>query len=320
MEAIDLEAGAGEVVVLLGPNGSGKTTLLRLLATELRPHGGRLELLGDEVPPATGALRRRLGVAGDRPVHLEVLSGRRNVVFFGRARGLGRREAARRADALLERLELASDARAPAGAYSHGMRRKLLLAQALVHDPPLLLLDEPTLGLDPPSLDELRALLRERAEDGATIVVATNDLSFVTGVAHRVAFLHRGRKVADAPPSELLARLEGRTTLEIRLGGPVPPAVEYPEDVRAHPRAGGLVVESPRGARALPGVCRALLDAGATLREVRVREPDLGDAFLALTGEELPTDPGDDVASPLADPGATRPPRAGRPSSPEGHP
>lgn len=289
MDGVDLQVEPGQVVVLLGPNGSGKTTLLRVLATELRPGRGRIELLGRSPGRRPGPLRRRLGVARDLPVHLDVLSGRRNVAFFGRARGLSRAEAARRADALLDRLGLAEDAGVPAGSYSHGMRRKLLLAGALVHAPELLLLDEPTLGLDPPSLDVLRALLRERAADGTAVVMATNDLPFVRGVAHRVIFVHRGRKVADAPPEELLAGLEGRTALEVRLQGPVPDGVRYPEGVRVHPRPGGLVVESAEGAEALPGVCRALLDAGAVLREVRVRKPDLGDAFLVLTGEELPS-------------------------------
>lgn len=289
VDGVDLEVQPGEVVVLLGPNGSGKTTLLRVLATELRPGEGRIELLGRSPGRRPGPLRRRLGVARDLPVHLDVLSGRRNVAFFGQARGLSRAEAERRADALLERLGLADDARAPAGSYSHGMRRKLLLVGALVHAPDLLLLDEPSLGLDPPSLDVLRALLRERAADGAAVVLATNDLPFARGVAQRVAFLHRGRKVADAPPEELLAGLEGRTALEVRLQGPLPDGVRYPEGVRVHPHPGGLVVESAEGAEALPEVCRALLDAGAVLREVRVREPDLGDAFLALTGEELPS-------------------------------
>ena len=204
VEAVDLEARPGEVVALLGPNGSGKSTLLRLLATELRPGAGRLELLGRVPSRRTVALRRRLGVAPDVPVHLDVLSGRHNVVLFGRAAGLGSREARERADALLERLGLAEDAAAPAGAYSHGMRRKLLLAQALVHEPDLLLLDEPTLGLDPPSREALLDLLRERAGTGAATVVASNDLPFVWELAHRVAFLHRGRKVAGGTPAELL--------------------------------------------------------------------------------------------------------------------
>lgn len=288
VEGVDLDVAAGEVVGLLGPNGSGKTTLLRLLATDLRPGAGRLELLGREPGRRPGPLRRRLGIADDVPVHPDPLPGRRSVVFFGRAAGLGRAEAERRADALLERLGLSGDAGVPAASYSHGMRRKLLLAQTLVHDPEVLLLDEPTLGLDPPSLEVLRELVAERAAAGAAVVMAANDLPFVRRVAHRVTFLHRGRKVADAPPDELLAGLEGRTTLEIRLDGPVPPGLELPAEVSAHPRPGGLTVESRAGARILPGVCRALLDAGAIPREVRVRQPDLGDVFVALTGDELP--------------------------------
>lgn len=288
VEGVDLDVAPGEVVALLGPNGSGKTTLLRLLATDLRPGGGTLEILGREPGRRPEPLRRRLGIADDVPVHLDVLPGRSGVTFFGRASGVPRAEAERRADALLGRLGLTEDAGAPAGSYSHGMRRKLLLAQALVHEPDLLLLDEPTLGLDLPSLQVLRELVAERAAAGAAVVMATNDLPFVEGVADRVVFLHRGRKVADAPPSELLARLEGRTTLDVRLDGPLPPDLDLPADVSAHPRPRGLTLESGSGARVLPDVCRALLDAGAALREVRVRQPDLGDVFVALTGDALP--------------------------------
>lgn len=288
---IDLEVAPGEVVAFLGPNGSGKTTLLRLLATDLRAGSGRLEILGRVPGRRPADLRRRLGVAGDEPVHLEALSGRQNAIFFGRAAGVPRAEAESRADELLALLGLAPDARAPAGSYSYGMRRKLLLTQALVAGPELVLLDEPTVGLDPPSRGVLHDLLRQRVADGAAVVLATNDLPFVRRVAHRIAFLHEGRKVADAPPSELLAAVEGRTTLEIGLEGPPPREVDYPPGLGVRPRPGGLVVESPDGPGVLPDVCRALLDAGAALREVRVREPDLADVFRALTGDELREDP-----------------------------
>jgi ABC-2 type transport system ATP-binding protein len=314
VEDVDLEVSAGEIVALLGPNGSGKSTLLRLLGTALRPMTGRIEhsIPGAEArralpprgegpgrpsdagpAPSLAGLRRSLGQAADEPVHVDVLSGLENALFFARAAGLSRADAESRVRPLMELLGLDPDDRAPVGAYSFGMRRKLLLVQALAHDPPVLLLDEPTIGLDPASLGALERLLRGRAAAGAAVVLATNDVTWVAAVASRVVFLHEGRKVRDAPPAELLAELQGRTEIDFAIGSDSgaptladPSAVRLPEGCTVTASPGRLLVHAP-GPEALPPLCRALLDAGLPIRDVRLTPPTLAGIFRRLTGAEL---------------------------------
>jgi len=308
-QALDMAVEAGERVAFMGPNGSGKTTLLRVLSTALRPTAGRLRLLGDPVPPATPELRRRLGVAGDRPVHLDALTGRENLRLFGCASGLSGTDAEARGAALFERFGLTPDADVPVAAWSLGMRRKLLLACAAVHDPELVLLDEPTLGLDPPSIDALLALVAERTSRGRTAaVVASNDPGFVERVADRVLFLDRGRVVLEGTPAGLLeAHGSGAAcTVEVRRPDGVPGDGE-PEGPRALPqrvgerlpkRAGielrstarGIEARLAGGATDLPALVEAIGAAGLEIRSLDLRAPTLADIFRAETGTSL--DPG----------------------------
>jgi len=216
LEAFDLDVAPGEVVGVLGPNGAGKTSLLRLLATGRRPAAGTLALLGHDAARPTAALRRQIGVAGDDAVHADALTGRENAVLFARAVGLARAEAERAADALLERFRLAADAHRPVGEYSSGMRRRLLLAQALAHAPRLVVLDEPTTGLDPEGRDALREVLDERARAGAAIVCASNDVVEAERMCGRVVFLRAGRKVLEGAPRDLIAALGAREVVEVR--------------------------------------------------------------------------------------------------------
>ncbi|MFI5279707.1 MAG: ABC transporter ATP-binding protein [Gemmatimonadales bacterium] len=214
--ALDLDVAAGEVVGVLGPNGAGKTSLLRLLATGRRPAAGTLALLGEDASHPTAALRRKIGVAGDEAVHLDALSGRENLALFARAAGLSRAAAARAADPMLDRFHLTADADRPVAEYSLGMRRRLLLAEALAHEPRLVVLDEPTTGLDPEGRDALRAVLRERAAAGAAVVCASNDVAEVERLADRVIFLRDGRKVLEGGPRDLIAALGDKPVVEMR--------------------------------------------------------------------------------------------------------
>lgn len=293
LDAVELRADPGRVVALLGPNGSGKTTLLRLLAGRLRPDGGRLRVLGAG-PPLPSPVLRRAAYAGAEPVHRESLSGRENARFFARARGM-RKEAARRtADGLLERLGLAEMADEPVSAYSRGMKRKLLLAECLVHRPDLLLLDEPFGGLDPPAADALTDELRRLSADGAAVVLATHAVGRVPELADRIVFLHRGRVVADEAPGALLCRLRERRRAELRVRLPERsphPALAAPFRVEAEDRDGTgrvrLEVSWPADEADVTDLLRILAASGAALRELRVPEPDLSGAFRVLTGDDL---------------------------------
>jgi len=283
---IDFAVSAGMVVGLVGPNGAGKSTLLRLLATLIEPDAGELRLLGE--PVSTGSrtrVRRRIGWVPDAAPHFGRLTGRENTVLFGRAAGLPAADAAAAAERLLARLGLAADADRPAREYSFGMSRKLALAEALVHAPPLAVLDEPTIGLDPASRDAAITLVRERAAAGAAVIIATNDVAAADAACDHVALLHHGRVIAAGRPDELVAATGDADRIDIVWQGEVvgvprlPAAIEVVISAPNH-----LRVRAAAGAAALPELCRALLEQGCAIRSIVVRRPDLRDAFEALTG------------------------------------
>jgi heme ABC exporter ATP-binding subunit CcmA len=191
LAGVDLTVDAGDVVVLLGSNGAGKTTLLRVLATLLRPSGGRLTLFGEDASRRPPAARRRLGYVGHESACYPDLTGRENLEFHADLHGVP--EPARRIDELLGWAGLEDAARRPVRVYSRGMVQRLALARALLHGPELLLLDEPFSGLDPAAVGRLEAMLGELRRGGRAIVLSTHDLDRVAGIATRVAMLHRGR-------------------------------------------------------------------------------------------------------------------------------
>ncbi len=302
VQAVDLTVEAGERVALIGPNGSGKSTLVRLLATDLPPTVGELELLGRTAAPASPALRRRIAYAADRPVHWEPLTGAENLRFLAEVRGGGKESGAGDPLTMARTLGLGAVLDEAVSRYSFGMRRRLLLAEVLVASAPLLLLDEPTVGLDPEGVAALGRELRDRAQEGAAVVFATNEVREVPAWATRVLFLHQGRVVADAPPEDLLARVRGRSRLTVVYRGPcfeeldglealegLGALEQWEEPLSASgPRGLRTVrIRTARGSRLLPELLEVLLNAGAEIRDVRVREPDLRDVFRELTGVEL---------------------------------
>ena len=287
LAGLDIDIAAGDVVGVLGPNGAGKSTLLRFLATGRRPSAGTLELLGQDALQPTGALRRRIGIAGDDAVHADALTGRENAVLFARAAGLSAGDAHRRVAELLPRFHLDADADRAVAEYSLGMRRKLVLIEALAHAPALLVLDEPTTGLDPQGREALRELLAERAAQGVAIVLASNDVAEAERLCGRVLFLRGGTRVLEGAPAELIARLGGTTRFELRLRAPHAPEVRCLGVEISIATAERLVAHSTDGSSPLPALCAAVLAAGAVIDAVAVKRPDLGDVYLKATGEEL---------------------------------
>lgn len=283
LESIDLVVAAGETVVLLGPNGSGKTTLLRLFARDLRPRaGGIRHRSGDD--SKRGDVR--VGYAADMSTHFDELTGRENARWFVRAAG-GNASAA---DALLVRFGLADHADLPVGEYSFGMRRRIDLIEALAAEPRLVLLDEPTVGLDPDGTRVLADVLAERAATGAAIIIATNDTR-IAAAADRVAFLQRGRIVAIDTPSALLEAVRGCTRIEIDLETPLREPPMMPDGASATATRDGLIVDSVRGTADLPAICDTIGQAGGRIRRIDVREPGFDDVFRKLTGESLTAEP-----------------------------
>ncbi|HET9985483.1 MAG TPA: ABC transporter ATP-binding protein [Longimicrobiales bacterium] len=285
LAGVELHCAAGEILALLGPNGAGKSTLLQILGARLAPDSGSLRLFGAP-PSASPRLLRRIGFAGDVAVHLDALSGRQNALFFAGAAGLDRAAAAAAVDRLFERFDLERAADRPVASYSFGMRRKLLLVGALVHEPALLLLDEPTMGLDPTAREELRTLLRERAREGAAIALSTHDVADAARTADRVCLLHRGAVALDGSPDALLRHLRGVTYVDVLTAAPSPvPELTGVEILAAEP--GRIRLRTSGGSAILPELCATLVAAGAEIRAIHLREADLGDVFAAATGVAL---------------------------------
>ena len=209
LDGFDLTVRAGTVCGLLGPNGAGKTTAVRILATLLRPDGGSASVAGVDVVAAPLAVKRRIGLSGQEPAVDEILSGRQNLVLFGRLNRLSRRAAERRADELLARLGLADAADRAVKHYSGGMRRRLDLAVTLILAPRVLFLDEPTTGLDPRNRREVWAAIRELVAGGTTVLLTTQYLDEADQLADRVVVIDAGRVIAEGTPAELKARIGG---------------------------------------------------------------------------------------------------------------
>jgi len=188
---LDLTVGWGEFLVLFGANGTGKTTLLRILATQVRPDAGTVTVAGYDSRRQPEAVRRRLGVVGHAHFLYENLTCRENLVFYGRLFGIS--DPRRRAEAVLMRLGLARRADHRVRTLSHGMQQRLAIARAILHQPPLLLLDEPEAGLDQQSLAMLKDLLQEWRDGGRTVVMTTHNLELGVAWAGRVAVLAEGK-------------------------------------------------------------------------------------------------------------------------------
>src|SRR3954449_789171 len=216
LAGVDLVVPEGTVFGLLGPNGAGKTTLVRVLATLLNPDAGRAEVFGLDVVADAPAVRELLGLTGQFAAVDEILSGRENLVMFGRLFDLSPDQARRRADELLERFDLADAADRPARTYSGGMRRRLDLASSLLTRPRMLFLDEPTTGLDPRSRNQIWMVMRELVREGTTLLLTTQYLEEADELADRIAVIDHGVVIAEGTGSELKDRVGGQL-LEVEL-------------------------------------------------------------------------------------------------------
>jgi ABC-2 type transport system ATP-binding protein len=216
VRGVSLRVEGGEVMGFLGPNGSGKTTTIRLLMGLLRPTSGRAAILGRDCHAESVALKRDVGYLPDEPFLYPYLTGLEILELVAGLHGFDRADARRRAGALAERLGLGAAAGAYSVTYSLGMKKRLALAMALIHDPRVLIMDEPTNGLDPKGAKEMRATIAELAAGGRTIFLSTHLLDAAEKLCHRVAIIRDGALTAVGAPAELRARFQAGadTTLE----------------------------------------------------------------------------------------------------------
>ncbi|HZT66470.1 MAG TPA: ATP-binding cassette domain-containing protein [Acidimicrobiales bacterium] len=302
LRGIDFAVPRGSVLGLLGPNGAGKTTAVRILTTLLTPDGGRAVVEGFDVVRDAAAVRRLLGLAGQSAAIQEELTGRENLEIIGRLYHLGRAEAGRRADELLERFDLAPAAHRPAKTYSGGMQRRLDLAASLVAHPAVLFLDEPTTGLDPRGRSGMWEVIRELVAQGTTLLLTTQYLEEADELADQIVVIDQGAVIA-AGTSEQLKSKVGGDVVEFtvpdasRLGDAVAAVAGLTDGDPFTDQETGKVSVSigDRGSEALIEVVRRLDAAAVEIAGLSLRRPSLDDVFLALTGhaaEESAATPG----------------------------
>ncbi|MBU3067882.1 ATP-binding cassette domain-containing protein [Nocardia sp. NEAU-G5] len=289
LNGIDLRVPAGSVCGLLGPNGAGKTTTVRVLSTLLRFDSGTVRVAGYDVRREPRRVRERIGLVGQSAAVDEVLSGRQNLVMFGRLNGLAPVLAQRRADELLEQFDLAAVGRRPVGKYSGGMRRRLDLAAGLIVSPPLLFVDEPTTGLDPAARMQVWSAIEALVAAGTTVLLTTQYLEEADRLADRIVMLSHGRVIAEGSPADLKARV-GADWLEVALADPadaeqtamLAKAVATGE-VTVDPQSHMVRIPVAGRATALVTMAVALRDAGIAPHDINVRRPSLDEVFIQLT-------------------------------------
>jgi ABC-2 type transport system ATP-binding protein len=290
LDGIDLVVPEGTVLGLLGPNGAGKTTAVRILATLLKPDAGEATVAGFDLRREPDAIRRVLGLSGQYAAVDENLTGSENLWLFARLYQLSSAEARRRADELLVQFELEDARDRVVKTYSGGMRRRLDLASALIGRPRLLILDEPTTGLDPRSRlgmwDVIRALVRE----GVTLLLTTQYLEEADELADMIAVVDHGRIIARGTADELKLQVGGeRIEVVIRDRGSIDEARallarDAGSDTTLDEHTRRLTVPAHGGAQTLVQIVRDFDDAGIQIDDIALRRPTLDDVFLALTG------------------------------------
>jgi ABC-2 type transport system ATP-binding protein len=306
LDGLDLVAEPGQVLAVLGPNGAGKTTFVRTVATLLRPDAGELRVAGHDVRREPQAVRRSIGLAGQSAAVEPAMTGRENLELVARLFGQSRRSARANADRVLEQLGLSEAAGRLARTYSGGMRRKLDLGASLVGAPRLLLLDEPTTGLDPRSRIELWDAIRTLVEHGTDVLLTTQYLDEADHLASRIVIIDHGRAVEDGTPTELKRRA-GRNVIEVHvrdraelpMAAAALAALDHGEaQVDEATRRVGVAVGA--GTDRLRDALRSLDSAGVSVDDISLRPPTLDEVFLALTGQPLEQAPDNDPAGDAA--------------------
>jgi ABC-2 type transport system ATP-binding protein len=284
LAGVSLDVPRGAIFGLLGPNGAGKTTLLSIFATLLLPDRGRVVVLGHDVTREAGAVRRRLNMASGNASFVWAMRPEEILDFYGRLYGLSGATLRRRVEGLIEMCELTSHRRVPYNELSTGLKQRLALAKALVNDPELLFLDEPTLGLDPDVSVRLREhITRLRRERGMTIVLTTHYMREAEQLCDEIAFVKAGRILARGTAAELKRQIRIGDVIALRLDPPEAPWLADMAGVLRCVTAGGRIeCTVDEAEKRLPEILTALQADGAVVRDIQVREPGLEDVFVEL--------------------------------------
>lgn len=294
LDELELTAEAGQVVAMLGPNGAGKTTFIRMVATLLRPDGGVLRVGGYDVRREAPAVRRIIGLAGQFAAIEPAMTGRENLEMVARLFGQDRKIAGSSSSSVLDRFGLVDVADRLVRTYSGGMRRKLDLGASLVGAPRILLLDEPTTGLDPRSRIELWDAIRALVSQGTDVLLTTQYLDEADNLASHVVIVDHGRVVAAGTPSDLKRRVGSKVIeMHVRHEDDVPRVAHMLRqfdhgEVRIDEATHQVSVTVEGGGVELMSVLRAVEDGCVDIEDVALRQPKLDEVFLALTGHSSP--------------------------------
>ena len=292
LDGLDLEVPKGMVLGLLGPNGAGKTTAIRILTTLLEPDEGTAEVAGLDVRKEPAKVRERIGLSGQAAAVDEMLTGFENLDMVGRLYHLGKERSRARAHELLDRFELDEAADRLAKTYSGGMRRRLDLAAALVAEPDILFLDEPTTGLDPRSRSQMWATIQELARGGSTVLLTTQYMEEADALAENIVVIDRGRKIAEGTPDQLKRQVGGER-IEIILESEEDLAASNKilaaicggdEDVQVDEQTRRVTAAVTGGVSVLKRVLQDLGEQEIKAADIGLRRPTLDDVFLSLTG------------------------------------
>jgi ABC-2 type transport system ATP-binding protein len=286
---------AGQPVAILGPNGAGKTTFLRMVATLITPDRGTLTVDGHDVVRDPMAVRRMIGLAGQSAAVEEMMTGRENLVMVARLYGQSRTQATASGQRILEQMDLVEAADRQVRTYSGGMRRRLDLGASLVGSPRLLLLDEPTTGLDPGSRNEVWDAVHTMSQSGTDVVLTTQYLDEADHLAASIVIIDGGRVIAQGTPDELKSRV-GSDMVELHTidvetmahAAEVLASLGVAEP-STDPATRRCSLAAPGGAKLLPLIVRALDAAGVPVEDIALRRPTLDEVFLALTGHTTTT-------------------------------
>ncbi len=299
LDGLDLRVPQGTVLAVLGPNGAGKTTAVRILTTLLQPDSGHAEVAGVDVVADPATARSKIGVSGQYAAVDEYLTGFENLDMIGRLYHLGRKRSQQRARELLAQFSLDDAGDRMAKTYSGGMRRRLDLAGALVADPPVMFLDEPTTGLDPRSRTDMWATIQRLVAGGTSLLLTTQYLEEADLLADNIIVVDHGKVIAEGTADELKAQVGGeRLEITVSEGSDLPRAAQLlaplgSADLTVREERRSLLVPVTGGAAVLAAALRRLDDADIAVGDVGMRRPTLDDVFLSLTGHAAEEPPGD---------------------------